>query len=116
MSDNVTRPSAVALDELYEGRLALLRKADAGGFRGYHLAEHHGHALSATPSPVPFLTAVAREPERLRLGLLVAWLPLHPPLRLVEESGRRDQRAGGRVDRGVWRGISPFEHRLFGHD
>jgi alkanesulfonate monooxygenase SsuD/methylene tetrahydromethanopterin reductase-like flavin-dependent oxidoreductase (luciferase family) len=27
-----------------------------------------------------------------------------------------DQLSGGRVDLGVGRGISPFEHRLFGHD
>jgi alkanesulfonate monooxygenase SsuD/methylene tetrahydromethanopterin reductase-like flavin-dependent oxidoreductase (luciferase family) len=114
--DHVTRPPGVALDELYEGRIALLRKADAAGFRGYHLAEHHGHALSATPSQVPFLTAVARETESLRLGLLVACLPLHNPIRLVEEICMLDQLSGGRVDLGVGRGISPFEHRLFGHD
>ena len=114
--EHVTRPPGVALDELYEGRIALLRKADAAGFRGYHIAEHHGHGLSATPSQVPFLTAVARETERLRLGLLVACLPLHHPIRLVEEICMLDQLSGGRVDLGVGRGISPFEHRLFGHD
>jgi alkanesulfonate monooxygenase SsuD/methylene tetrahydromethanopterin reductase-like flavin-dependent oxidoreductase (luciferase family) len=114
--DHVTRPPGVALEALYEGRIELLRKADAAGFRGYHLAEHHGHPLSATPSQVPFLTAVARETERLRLGLLVACLPLHHPIRLAEEICMLDQLSGGRVDLGVGRGISPFEHRLFGHD
>jgi alkanesulfonate monooxygenase SsuD/methylene tetrahydromethanopterin reductase-like flavin-dependent oxidoreductase (luciferase family) len=114
--DHITRPPGVDVAELYEGRLALLRKADAAGFRGYHLAEHHGHALSATPSQTVFLSAVARETERLRLGLLVACLPLHHPVRLVEEIAMLDQLSGGRVDLGVGRGISPFEHRLFGHD
>lgn len=114
--DHVTRPPGAALNELYERRIALLRKADAAGFRGYHLAEHHGHGLSATPSQVPFLAAVARETERLRLGLLVACLPLHHPIRLAEEICMLDQLSGGRVDLGVGRGISPFEHRLFGHD
>jgi alkanesulfonate monooxygenase SsuD/methylene tetrahydromethanopterin reductase-like flavin-dependent oxidoreductase (luciferase family) len=114
--DHVTRPPGVALDALYEGRIALLRKADAAGFRGYHLAEHHGHALSATPSQAVFLGAVARETERLRLGMLVACLPLHHPIRLVEEICMLDQLSGGRLDLGVGRGISPFEHRLFGHD
>lgn len=114
--DHITRPEGVALDELYEGRLALLRKADAAGFARYHLAEHHGHRLSATPSQTVFLSAVARETERLRLGLLVACLPLHHPIRLVEEVCMLDQLSGGRVDLGVGRGISPFEHRLFGHE
>jgi alkanesulfonate monooxygenase SsuD/methylene tetrahydromethanopterin reductase-like flavin-dependent oxidoreductase (luciferase family) len=114
--DHVTRPPGVPLAALYEGRLALLRKADRAGFRGYHLAEHHGHALSATPSQTVFLTALARETERLRLGLLVACLPLHHPVRLAEEVCMLDQLSGGRVDLGVGRGISPFEHRIFGHD
>jgi len=114
--DHVTRPPGAPLAGLYEQRLALLRKADAAGFRGYHLAEHHGHGLSATPSQALFLSAVARETERLRLGLLVACLPLHHPIRLVEEICMLDQLSGGRVDLGVGRGISPFEHRLFGHD
>ncbi len=102
--DHVTRPPGAALDGLYEQRLALLRKADAAGFRGYHLAEHHGHGLSATPSQALFLSAVARETERLRLGLLVACLPLHHPIRLVEEICMLDQLSGGRVDLGVGRG------------
>lgn len=114
--DHVTRPSGVALDELYEGRIALLRRADAAGFYGYHLAEHHGHALSATPSQALFLAAVARETERLRLGMLVACLPLHHPIRLAEEICMLDHLCGGRLDIGVGRGISPFEHRLFGHE
>jgi alkanesulfonate monooxygenase SsuD/methylene tetrahydromethanopterin reductase-like flavin-dependent oxidoreductase (luciferase family) len=114
--DHVTRPPGVPLDALYEHRIALLRRADAAGFRGYHLAEHHGHALSGTPSQTVFLTALARETERLRLGLLVACLPLHHPVRLAEEVCMLDQLSGGRVDLGVGRGISPFEHRIFGHD
>jgi alkanesulfonate monooxygenase SsuD/methylene tetrahydromethanopterin reductase-like flavin-dependent oxidoreductase (luciferase family) len=114
--DHITRPPGAPLGELYERRIALLRKADAAGFRGYHLAEHHGHALSATPSQTVFLTALARETERLRLGLLVACLPLHHPVRLAEEVCMLDQLSGGRVDIGVGRGISPFEHRIFGHD
>jgi alkanesulfonate monooxygenase SsuD/methylene tetrahydromethanopterin reductase-like flavin-dependent oxidoreductase (luciferase family) len=114
--DHVTRAPGVALEELYAGRLALLRKADAAGFARYHLAEHHGHGLSATPSQALFLAAVARETTQLRIGMLVACLPLHHPIRLVEEICMLDQLSGGRLDLGVGRGISPFEHRLFGHD
>jgi alkanesulfonate monooxygenase SsuD/methylene tetrahydromethanopterin reductase-like flavin-dependent oxidoreductase (luciferase family) len=113
--DHVTRPPGAALEDLYEGRIALLRKADAAGFRGFHLAEHHGHGLSATPSQALFLAALARETERLRIGMLVACLPLHHPIRLAEEICMLDQLCGGRLDLGVGRGISPFEHRLFGH-
>lgn len=114
--DHLTRPQGVELEALYEGRIALLQRAERAGFRGYHLAEHHGHRLSTTPSQALFLAALARETERLRLGMLVACLPLHHPIRLAEEICMLDQLSGGRLDLGVGRGISPFEHSLFGHD
>jgi alkanesulfonate monooxygenase SsuD/methylene tetrahydromethanopterin reductase-like flavin-dependent oxidoreductase (luciferase family) len=113
--DHLTRPRAVELEALYEGRIALLQKAERAGFYGYHLAEHHGHALSTTPSQAVFLAALARETEHLRLGMLVACLPLHHPIRIAEEICMLDQLSGGRLDLGVGRGISPFEHTLFGH-
>ena len=114
--DHVTRPPGVALDALYEGRIELLKKADRAGFYGYHLAEHHGHGLSATPSQAVFLAALSRETERLRIGMLVVCLPLHHPIRLAEEICMLDHLCAGRLDLGVGRGISPFEHHLFGHD
>jgi alkanesulfonate monooxygenase SsuD/methylene tetrahydromethanopterin reductase-like flavin-dependent oxidoreductase (luciferase family) len=48
--------------------------------------------------------------------MLVACLPLHHPIRLAEEICMLDHLCGGRLDLGVGRGISPFEHRLFGHE
>jgi alkanesulfonate monooxygenase SsuD/methylene tetrahydromethanopterin reductase-like flavin-dependent oxidoreductase (luciferase family) len=113
--DHLTRLPGVELEALYEGRIALLQKAERAGFYGYHLAEHHGHSLSTTPSQALFLATLARETERLRLGMLVVCLPLHHPIRITEEICMLDQLSGGRLDLGVGRGISPFEHSLFGH-
>ena len=36
------RPAA----EIYEQRIAFLKRAEEGGFHAFHLAEHHGHQLS----------------------------------------------------------------------
>jgi alkanesulfonate monooxygenase SsuD/methylene tetrahydromethanopterin reductase-like flavin-dependent oxidoreductase (luciferase family) len=33
------------LHKTYDDRLALLRAAEAAGFYGYHLTEHHGSSL-----------------------------------------------------------------------
>ncbi len=114
--DHITRPPGRTLDEIYEGRIALLEKADRSGFYCYHVAEHHGHRLAMAPNQLVFLAALARETERLRLGTLVSCLPLHHPLRLVEEICMVDQLSGGRLDVGVGRGVSVFEHEFFGHD
>src|SRR6476620_2719977 len=73
------------LHKTYDDRLALLRAAEAAGFYGYHLTEHHATPLSMTPSPGVFLAAAARETQRIRLGTLLYLLPLYHPLRLFEE-------------------------------
>ena len=96
------------LQQTYEDRLALLQAAEAAGFYGYHLTEHHATPLSMTPSPSVFLAAAARETRRIRLGTLLYLLPLYHPLRLLEELCMLDHLSGGRLDIGVGRGISPM--------
>jgi alkanesulfonate monooxygenase SsuD/methylene tetrahydromethanopterin reductase-like flavin-dependent oxidoreductase (luciferase family) len=100
----------------FEDRLALLQAAEAAGFHGYHLTEHHATPLSLAPSPSIFLAAAARETQRIRLGTLLYLLPLYHPLRLLEELCMLDHLSGGRLDIGVGRGISPMEFDAYGID
>jgi alkanesulfonate monooxygenase SsuD/methylene tetrahydromethanopterin reductase-like flavin-dependent oxidoreductase (luciferase family) len=104
------------LHQLYEERLQLLEVADAAGFFGYHLAEHHATPLGMAPSPALFLTAAAQRTRRIRLGPLVYLLPLYDPLRLIEEVCMLDHLSGGRLELGVGRGVSPYELGYFGCD
>jgi alkanesulfonate monooxygenase SsuD/methylene tetrahydromethanopterin reductase-like flavin-dependent oxidoreductase (luciferase family) len=66
------------------------------------------------PSPSVFLAAVAARTRRLRFGPLVYALPLHHPLRLIEEICMLDQMSGGRLEIGFGRGASPIETALYG--
>jgi alkanesulfonate monooxygenase SsuD/methylene tetrahydromethanopterin reductase-like flavin-dependent oxidoreductase (luciferase family) len=102
------------LHQLYEERLRLLEAADAAGFFGYHLAEHHATPLGMAPSPALFLTAAAQRTRRIRLGPLVYLLPLYDPLRLIEEVCMLDHLSNGRLELGVGRGVSPYELGYFG--
>ena len=102
--------------QLFEDHLKLVAAADAAGFYGYHLAEHHGTPLGMAPSPSVFLSAVAQRTKRIRLGPLVFLLPLYDPLRLAEEICMLDQMSGGRLEVGVGRGVSPYEVACFGVD
>jgi len=104
------------LQKTFEDRLTLLKAAEAAGFYGYHLTEHHATPLSMTPSPSVFLAAAARETKRIRLGTLLHLLPLYHPLRLIEELCMLDHLSGGRLDIGVGRGISPMEFEAYGVD
>jgi len=101
---------------LYEQRFKLVEAADAGGFRSYHVAEHHATPLGMAPSPSVYLAAVAQRTRRLRFGPLVYLLPLYTPLRLIEEICMLDQLSGGRLELGVGRGISPYELAYSGVD
>jgi alkanesulfonate monooxygenase SsuD/methylene tetrahydromethanopterin reductase-like flavin-dependent oxidoreductase (luciferase family) len=114
--DHISRPPGVPLARIYEDRIAFVQTAERAGFCGYHVAEHHGHKLAMAPNQLVFLAALARETDTIRLGTLVSCLPLHHPLRVVEEICIVDQLSGGRLDVGVGRGVSTFEHDFFGHD
>ena len=97
------------LSQLYDERLAFAAAADDAGFYCLHLAEHHCSPLCMTPSPSVFLSCVARETKRMRLGPLCYLLPLYSPLRLIEEICMLDNLSSGRLEIGIGRGVSPFE-------
>ncbi len=111
--DHLDRNEA-PLHDFYEQRLKLVEVYDRGGFYSYHTAEHHATPLGLAASPSVFLAAVAQRTQNLRFGPLVYTLPLHHPLRVVEEICMLDQMSGGRFDLGVGRGISPIETAYFG--
>jgi alkanesulfonate monooxygenase SsuD/methylene tetrahydromethanopterin reductase-like flavin-dependent oxidoreductase (luciferase family) len=102
------------LREYYEARLRLVELYDSTGFYAYHLAEHHATPLGMAPSPSVFLSAVAQRTRRLRFGPLVYALPLHHPLRMIEEICMLDQMSGGRLEIGFGRGASPIELMYYG--
>ncbi len=104
------------LKDYYEERLKLIEAYDRAGFYAYHVAEHHSTPLGMAPSPSVFLSAVAQRTRRLRFGPLVYALPLHHPIRLIEEICMLDQMSGGRLDIGFGRGASPIEIGLYGQN
>lgn len=93
--------NGMALGEQYEHRLRFVEMYEALGFYCYHLAEHHATELGMAPSSSVFLSAVAQRTRTLKFGPLVYLLPLHHPLRLLEEIGMLDQLSGGRFQPGV---------------
>ena len=102
------------LKDYYEARLKLIEAYDRAGFYAYHVAEHHSTPLGMAPSPSVFLAAIAQRTRRLRFGPLVYALPLHHPIRLIEEICMLDQLSGGRLEIGFGRGSSSIEIGLYG--
>jgi alkanesulfonate monooxygenase SsuD/methylene tetrahydromethanopterin reductase-like flavin-dependent oxidoreductase (luciferase family) len=103
--DHIEHLPGVPLHQLYEERLQQMEALDRAGFFAYHLAEHHTPAVhSMAPSQNVFLSAAAQRTKRLRFGPGVYVLPLHHPLRLIEEVSMLDHLSGGRLEIGVGRG------------
>ncbi len=105
-----------SLGEFYAERLALIELYDQVGFYCYHIAEHHFTPLGLASSPSIFLASVAQRTRALRFGPLVYTLPMHQPLRLIEEICMLDQLSAGRFQLGVGKGVSPIETAYFGID
>lgn len=114
--DHIEHLPGVPLDRLYRDRLEQIEYLDAAGFYGYHVAEHHTPAThSMAPSQNVFLSAASQRTGRLRLVPTVYVLPLHHPLRLIEEICMVDALSEGRLEIAVGAG-GVLEAYFWGHE
>ena len=104
------------LRDFYEERLKVIEAFERGGFYAYHVAEHHFTPLGMAPSPSVFLSAIAQRTKRLRFGTFVYALPVHHPLRVLEEICMLDHMSGGRIEIGFGRGSVPYEISYYGQN
>ncbi|HWQ00507.1 MAG TPA: LLM class flavin-dependent oxidoreductase, partial [Gaiellaceae bacterium] len=70
---------------LFQDRLELIKLAEAAGFASFHLAEHHGSELCMAPNQELFIAAASQVTTKIRLGPMVKLLPLHHPVRIIED-------------------------------
>ena len=114
--DHIEPCHGMTLQEIYDLRLIQLERLEAAGFYSYHLAEHHTPAVhSLAPSQNVFLAALSQRTTTLRFGPCVYVLPLHHPIRLIEEISMLDHLSNGRLELGVGRG-GIFEAFFWGQD
>ena len=89
----------------FQDTLELSILAEELGFDSVWFGEEHFYSFGICPSPQIFLTAVARETSRIRLGTAISLLPFENPLRKAEDFAMLDILSNGRLDFGVGRGI-----------
>jgi alkanesulfonate monooxygenase SsuD/methylene tetrahydromethanopterin reductase-like flavin-dependent oxidoreductase (luciferase family) len=114
--DHIEGIPGTTTPQLLRDRLDLVRMADEAGFTGYWLAEHHGSDLCLAPNQEMFIAAASQITESIRMGPMVKLLPLHHPVRLIEDMCVVDNLTNGRLEFGVGRGVAPIEHYWFGSD
>lgn len=91
----------------YRDTLDLMIQAEKLGFDSVWGGEEHFYSFGICPSPQLFLTALARETRRIRLGTAISLLPFENPLRKAEDFAMLDILSNGRLNFGVGRGIIP---------
>src|SRR3954464_8350807 len=83
--------------------LAPPRLADRLGYHRYWVAEHHGGAMLAGPSPEVLIGPIAMSTERIRVGSGGVMLPHYSPFKVAESFSVLAGLFPGRVDLGLGR-------------
>jgi len=115
----VSHPDASA--ELYPHRdvharvTREIQEADRLGYDIAWIAEHHfSNAYGILPDPFAYIAYLAPQTKRIKLGTAVMTLPLHNPLRVVENAAFVDILTNGRFIMGLGSGYRPYEFKGFG--
>ncbi len=91
---------------LYNEYLDEMERAEALGYDGIGVNEHHQNAYGTMPAPNLMAAALVRRTTRVKIAILGNALPLRDhPLRVAEEIAMLDVLSGGRVISGFVRGI-----------
>src|SRR5262249_36558285 len=88
--------------------------ADAHGFAGVALAEHHFIEDGYLPAPLVAAAAIAARTRRLHIRLTVLLLTLRHPVQVAEEAALVDILSGGRLVLMVGAGYRENEFAAYG--
>jgi alkanesulfonate monooxygenase SsuD/methylene tetrahydromethanopterin reductase-like flavin-dependent oxidoreductase (luciferase family) len=110
---HATTGTAIADD--YDAHIRLAQRLESLGWHSYFIIEHQ-NAPQGISAPSVYLTAVARETTRLRLGAMMWQLPFYNPMRLAQEVAMLDQLSRGRVEFGTGIGVHEHEFIRWGVD
>ncbi|HEY8527670.1 MAG TPA: LLM class flavin-dependent oxidoreductase [Acidimicrobiales bacterium] len=95
--------------EAYKRDLELSARAEEVGFDSVWTSEHHFSDYQLTSQQLMFLSWVAGQTERIRLGTMVTVLPWHDPVRVAEGFSVLDHLSNGRAILGIGRGLGRIE-------
>ena len=85
-------------------------EAEQLGFDSVWIAEHHfSNRYGIMPDPFSYLSYLAAKTSVIKLGAAVMVVPLHHPMRIVENAAFVDILSNGRFQLGMGSGYRPYE-------
>ena len=99
----------------------LARGAEASGFDSFWVSDHFFGGPGGTPDrncleAWTLLAALARDTERIRLGVLVAAVQYRNPALQAKVAATVDHISGGRLEFGIGAGWKEDEYRAYGYN
>jgi alkanesulfonate monooxygenase SsuD/methylene tetrahydromethanopterin reductase-like flavin-dependent oxidoreductase (luciferase family) len=107
-------PHDLAPGDVVAELMTQARLAEASGFDGVMLSEHHGGFANYVPNPLLAATWALEATERIWAAPCPLLLPLRPPAQVVEDLAWTAQRFPGRVGAGFAAGALPLDFALSG--
>ncbi len=102
----------------YADQLALARRAEAAGFEAFFRSDHYASFPGPSDGPTTdawtVLAGLARETERIALGVLVSPVTFRHPGNFVKVVTTVDEMSGGRIEVGVGAGWNEADHLPLG--
>jgi alkanesulfonate monooxygenase SsuD/methylene tetrahydromethanopterin reductase-like flavin-dependent oxidoreductase (luciferase family) len=102
----------------YADQLAAAKRAEDNGFDAYFRSDHYasfpGEAGQPTTDAWTVVAGLARETERIGLGVLVSPVTFRHPGTFAKIATTVDEMSGGRVEVGVGAGWNDLEHQQLG--
>ena len=95
--------------DVFRHELKLAARAEDQGFDSVWTPEHHFTGYMMTPNVPQFLSWVAGQTKRIKLGTTVTVLPWQSPVRVAESFLLLDQFSEGRAILGIGRGLGKGE-------
>lgn len=99
---------------MHREALAMTKWADANGFLGCTVSEHHG--VDFTSAPLVLAGLFLGATQHIRVGLSAMLLPLHDPVRIAEQVATLDLVSGGRFSFTAALGYKLEEFEMAGVD
>ncbi len=102
----------------YADHLAIAKRAEANGFEAFLRSDHFASFPGAPGQPTTdawtVVAGLARETERIGLGVLVSPVTFRHPGTFAKVVTTVDEMSGGRIEVGVGAGWNDLEHRELG--